>query len=173
MLFAAGMSLFDTIDGCFMNFAYDWAFAKPVRKVYYNLTITGLSVFVALFIGTIELLGPVRPGHQPERLVLGRSWRTSTSTRPGFVIVGVFVVDLDRRPGRLALRPHRAEVGHPPGCHRRHARTERNQATRWLNVTGPGQRVAGALRSLGLGKANLQWSERAAAPDRLRSRPIR
>src|SRR5216683_8054516 len=46
-LFAAGMSLFDTADGCFMNFAYDWAFARPVRKVYYNLTITGLSVFVA------------------------------------------------------------------------------------------------------------------------------
>ena len=39
------MSLFDTADGCFMNFAYDWAFAKPVRKVYYNMTITGLSVF--------------------------------------------------------------------------------------------------------------------------------
>jgi High-affinity nickel permease len=57
ILFAAGMSLFDTADGCFMNFAYDWAFAKPVRKVYYNLTITGLSVFVAVFIGAIELLG--------------------------------------------------------------------------------------------------------------------
>ncbi len=56
-LFAAGMCLFDTIDGCFMNFAYDWAFSKPVRKVFYNLTITGLSVFVALFIGTIELVG--------------------------------------------------------------------------------------------------------------------
>src|SRR5262249_60376980 len=46
ILFAAGMSLFDAADGCFMNFAYDWAFARPVRKVYYNLTITGLSVFV-------------------------------------------------------------------------------------------------------------------------------
>src|SRR6516164_4256849 len=57
ILFAAGMSLFDTADGCFMNFAYDWAFAKPVRKVYYNLTITGLSVFVAVFIGAVELLG--------------------------------------------------------------------------------------------------------------------
>ena len=57
VLFAAGMCLFDTIDGCFMNFAYDWAFSKPIRKVFYNLTITGLSVFVALFIGTIELIG--------------------------------------------------------------------------------------------------------------------
>src|SRR6202042_2228561 len=57
ILFAAGMSLFDTADGCFMNFAYDWAFSNPVRKVYYNLTITGLSVFVAVFIGATELLG--------------------------------------------------------------------------------------------------------------------
>src|SRR5271167_2105808 len=57
ILFAAGMSMFDTMDGCFMNFAYDWAFAKPIRKVFYNLTITGLSVFVAFFIGTIEIVG--------------------------------------------------------------------------------------------------------------------
>ena len=56
VLFAAGMSLLDTIDGCFMNFAYGWAFSKPVRKVYYNITITGLSVAVALVIGTIELV---------------------------------------------------------------------------------------------------------------------
>lgn len=55
ILFAAGMSLLDTIDGCFMNFAYGWAFSKPVRKVYYNITITGLSVAVALIIGSIEL----------------------------------------------------------------------------------------------------------------------
>jgi nickel/cobalt transporter (NiCoT) family protein len=57
ILFAAGMSLLDTIDGSFMNFAYGWAFSEPVRKVYYNITITGLSVAVALFIGTIELVG--------------------------------------------------------------------------------------------------------------------
>jgi nickel/cobalt transporter (NiCoT) family protein len=50
------MSLLDTIDGCFMNFAYGWAFSKPVRKVYYNITITGLSVAVALLIGSIELI---------------------------------------------------------------------------------------------------------------------
>jgi high-affinity nickel-transport protein len=57
VLFAAGMSLLDTVDGVFMNFAYDWAFAKPVRKVFYNITITALSVAVALIIGTIELVG--------------------------------------------------------------------------------------------------------------------
>jgi high-affinity nickel-transport protein len=57
VLFAAGMSLLDTIDGSFMNFAYGWAFSQPVRKVFYNITITGLSVMVAAVIGTIELGG--------------------------------------------------------------------------------------------------------------------
>src|SRR3954452_20970210 len=56
ILFAAGMCLFDSMDGCFMNFAYGWAFSKPVRKVYYNITITALSVAVALIIGTIEVV---------------------------------------------------------------------------------------------------------------------
>jgi high-affinity nickel-transport protein len=56
VLFAAGMSLLDTIDGCFMNVAYGWAFSRPVRKVYYNMTVTGLSVAVALIIGTVELV---------------------------------------------------------------------------------------------------------------------
>ena len=55
ILFAAGMSLLDTIDGAFMNFAYGWAFSKPVRKVYYNITITGLSVAVALLIGSTRI----------------------------------------------------------------------------------------------------------------------
>jgi high-affinity nickel-transport protein len=55
VLFAAGMSLLDSADGVFMNFAYGWAFARPVRKVYYNITITGLSVAVALIIGVIEI----------------------------------------------------------------------------------------------------------------------
>jgi high-affinity nickel-transport protein len=56
ILFAAGMSLMDTADGAFMSHAYGWAFSNPVRKVYYNLTVTTLSVTVALAIGTIELL---------------------------------------------------------------------------------------------------------------------
>jgi len=57
ILFAGGMCLMDTIDGVFMNFAYGWAFAKPVRKVFYNITITAISVAVALVIGTVELIG--------------------------------------------------------------------------------------------------------------------
>jgi high-affinity nickel-transport protein len=57
ILFAAGMCLMDTIDGVFMNAAYGWAFMKPVRKIFYNITITSVSVAVALVIGTIELVG--------------------------------------------------------------------------------------------------------------------
>lgn len=56
VLFAAGMSLLDSIDGCFMNFAYGWAVSRPVRRVYYNIVLTGLSVAVALGIGSIELI---------------------------------------------------------------------------------------------------------------------
>jgi nickel/cobalt transporter (NiCoT) family protein len=91
VLFAAGMCLFDTADGCFMNFAYDWAFANPIRKVYYNLTITGLSVFVALFIGTIEILGLVGSEYK----LTGAFWSFLggfSINKAGFVIVGIFVV---------------------------------------------------------------------------------
>jgi nickel/cobalt transporter (NiCoT) family protein len=56
ILFAAGMSLMDTADGAFMSHAYGWAFSNPVRKIYYNITVTSLSVAVALAIGSIELL---------------------------------------------------------------------------------------------------------------------
>jgi high-affinity nickel-transport protein len=56
LLFAAGMSLMDTIDGAFMSHAYGWAFSNPVRKIFYNISVTSLSVAVALVIGTIELL---------------------------------------------------------------------------------------------------------------------
>jgi high-affinity nickel-transport protein len=55
LIFAAGMSLMDTADGAFMSSAYSWAFSNPVRKVFYNLTMTALSVFVALFVGLIEV----------------------------------------------------------------------------------------------------------------------
>src|SRR5437588_8806928 len=55
LIFAAGMSLMDTTDGAFMSKAYSWAFASPIRKVFYNLTVTSLSVFVALFVGLVEL----------------------------------------------------------------------------------------------------------------------
>jgi high-affinity nickel-transport protein len=84
------MSLLDTIDGSFMNFAYGWAFSKPVRKVFYNLTITGLSVAVALVIGTIELAGLIA-----QKLnATGSFWtwlENININTLGIVIVGLFV----------------------------------------------------------------------------------
>ena len=93
VLFAAGMCLFDTADGCFMNFAYDWAFARPVRKVYYNLTITGLSVFVAFFIGTVEILGLIeqeyRLGGGKVRVSASSAASLRSRVMPGIVISSV------------------------------------------------------------------------------------
>ncbi|HLN06340.1 MAG TPA: HoxN/HupN/NixA family nickel/cobalt transporter [Acidimicrobiales bacterium] len=91
ILFAAGMCLFDTLDGCFMNFAYGWAFSRPIRKVYYNITITGLSVAVAFIIGTIELLGLF----STEFHLQGSFWDEMANfniNRAGFVIVGLFAL---------------------------------------------------------------------------------
>jgi len=91
ILFAAGMSLADTIDGSFMNFAYGWAFSSPVRKVYYNLTITGLSVAVALLIGTVELLSVVAS----QLKLTGGFWgwiSTLNLNVIGYGIVGLVIV---------------------------------------------------------------------------------
>lgn len=89
VLFTAGMCLLDTIDGSFVNFAYGWAFASPVRKIYYNITITGLSVAVALLIGTVELLGLFAD----QLGWRGPFWRWLGGldlNTVGFVIVGMF-----------------------------------------------------------------------------------
>ena len=91
ILFTAGMTLMDTVDGIFMNFAYSWAFFNPVRKVYYNLAITGLSVAICFFIATIEILGllPMELGG-----LRGGFWNYMASfdiNTAGFVIVGMFV----------------------------------------------------------------------------------
>jgi len=90
VLFTAGMCLLDTIDGSFMNFAYGWAFSSPVRKIYYNITITGLSVAVALLIGSIEL-GGLFAGQLGWR---GRFWAWLGGldlNTVGLVVVGMFV----------------------------------------------------------------------------------
>jgi high-affinity nickel-transport protein len=91
ILFAAGMSAMDTADGVFMSKAYGWAFSNPVRKVYYNLTVTTLSVLVALLIGSVELL-QVASG----RLGLtGGFWNWLQGLdfgTLGYAIVGVFVL---------------------------------------------------------------------------------
>jgi nickel/cobalt transporter (NiCoT) family protein len=90
VLFAAGMSLLDTIDGSFMNFAYGWAFSKPVRKVYYNITITGLSVAIALFIGTIELVGLLTQKLGMTGAVVDWFQNFNINTA-GFIIVAMFI----------------------------------------------------------------------------------
>jgi high-affinity nickel-transport protein len=91
ILFTAGMALMDTLDGCFMNVAYGWAFFNPVRKVYYNLAITGLSVAICFFIGTVEVLGLI-----PAELHLhGAFWQAMSGfnvNTAGFFIVGLFIL---------------------------------------------------------------------------------
>jgi nickel/cobalt transporter (NiCoT) family protein len=91
ILFAAGMSLLDTIDGAFMNFAYGWAFAKPVRKLFYNITITWLSVVVALVIGTIELMSVLAA----KLNLTGQPWDVVSGldlNYVGYAIVALFVL---------------------------------------------------------------------------------
>ncbi|MCK9877155.1 HoxN/HupN/NixA family nickel/cobalt transporter [Frankia sp. Ag45/Mut15] len=91
VLFAAGMCLMDTVDGVLMNAAYGWAFARPVRKIFYNLTITTISVVVALVIGTIELVGVLA-----DRLDISTgplAWIAGINLDyAGYTIVGVFFV---------------------------------------------------------------------------------
>ncbi len=110
VLFAAGMLLFDTIDGCFMNFAYGWAFSKPVRKVYYNITITALSVLIALVIGAIVILDLVA-----DKLNIATgpiSWIGNIDLNwIGYAIVMLFVVTwavalIGYRVGRVEERWH-------------------------------------------------------------------
>ncbi len=91
ILFTAGMTMMDTLDGCFMNGAYGWAFFNPVRKVYYNLAITGLSVAICFFIGTIEVLGLL----PMELHIHGSFWdfmENFNINTAGFVIVAMFIL---------------------------------------------------------------------------------
>jgi high-affinity nickel-transport protein len=91
VLFAAGMSLLDSLDGILMRFAYGWAFSRPVRKVYYNIAVTALSVAVALIIGTIELVSILT-----DRLAIRNgplAWIAGLDlNNVGFVIIGLFLV---------------------------------------------------------------------------------
>ncbi len=91
VLFAAGMCLFDTADGVFMSRAYGWAFLKPIRKVFYNLTITVLSVVVALVIGVIVLLGLLveKLGIESGPLAF---FGTLDLDIVGLIIVGLFIL---------------------------------------------------------------------------------
>ena len=91
LIFAAGMSLMDTADGAFMSRAYAWAFSNPVRKVFYNLTVTALSVFVALFVGLFELSQLL----VSQLDLRGGVWDAIAGMDigvMGFVIVGAFIM---------------------------------------------------------------------------------
>jgi high-affinity nickel-transport protein len=93
ILFTAGMTVMDTTDGVFMNMAYGWAFFNPVRKVYYNLAITGLSVGICFFIGGIEALSLVPlevHGVSQTSGFWGFMYNFNINTA-GFVIVGMFI----------------------------------------------------------------------------------
>ena len=120
ILFTAGMSLLDTADGCFMNVAYGWAFLNPVRKVFYNLAITGLSVAICFFIGTIEVLGllPV------ELHWKGHFWNDMSGfniNTAGFIIVAMFILTwsgalviwryghVEEKWGEMCIRDRRSE----------------------------------------------------------------
>jgi len=92
-LFAAGMSLIDTTDGILMLGAYDWAFVKPIRKLFYNMTITLVSVVIAVLIGGIEALGLLKD----QMHVTGRFWNAvgvlnDNFNNLGFIIIGIFVL---------------------------------------------------------------------------------
>src|SRR6202046_5994841 len=91
-LFAAGMALIDTTDGVLMLGAYRWAFIKPIRKLYYNMTITGVSALVAIVIGGIETSALI--AHQLE--LTGGGWKFAGVLAEhfnalGFGIIGLFV----------------------------------------------------------------------------------
>ena len=136
ILFAAGMSLLDTIDGCFMNFAYGWAFSKPVRKVYYNITITGA-------------VGRRRADHRRHRDHLDRHREARDRLRRcsawiggldlnyvGYAIVGLFVATwivalLVWRYGRIEEKWSQ-QVAH-------HAPRGRRGRLRFAAGTSPGQ----------------------------------
>jgi high-affinity nickel-transport protein len=90
LIFAASMSLMDTADGAFMSHAYGWAFSNPLRKIYYNITVTSLSIAVALLIGMIELLQVMAA----KLSLTGGLWGFLDSLdfgHIGYVVVGLFV----------------------------------------------------------------------------------
>ena len=90
VLFTAGMSLVDTTDGVLMLGAYGWAFIKPIRKLYYNMTITFVSVIVALVVGGIESLGLVGSHFN----LNGSFWTAIDRLNGNFNLIGFFIIGL-------------------------------------------------------------------------------
>jgi high-affinity nickel-transport protein len=92
IIFAAGMSLMDTFDGVFMCKAYDWAFTNPLRKIFYNISTTGLSIFVAFVIGTIELVSVISSKGGFDDVQPFAYISNIDLNRIGYFIVGVFLL---------------------------------------------------------------------------------
>ena len=90
ILFSAGMSLVDTLDGHLMLGAYGWAYMKPIRKIYYNLTITSVSVVVALVVGGIEALGLLADRFHLE----GFLWGIVRELNGNFGVLGYFIIGI-------------------------------------------------------------------------------
>lgn len=91
LLFTAGMTFFDTLDGILMNRAYRWAYAQPVRKVYYNLTVTALSVAIAFLVGGVVLAGMVSKWTGARDGPLG--WLAAVDLENfGIAVVGLFAL---------------------------------------------------------------------------------
>lgn len=119
ILFAAGMSLLDSADGAFMAHAYGWALANPARRIFYNLTVSTLSVVVALPVGTVELLQVLSDRLGPWPVLSGIDL-----SHVGYLVAGLLaatwgIAALVWRRGRIEERwsvgvsrvPNRAEVG--------------------------------------------------------------
>jgi high-affinity nickel-transport protein len=131
VLFAAGMSLMDTTDGVLMCKAYQWAFLNPLRKIFYNLTTTGLAVVVALLIGSIEL-GQVLIGMLDLHGVVYDFVAGLDFGALGYLIVGLFLLawitsvawwklaGVEQRPALAAAPLHAHMHGHPDGVEHAH-----------------------------------------------------
>ena len=93
LLFTCGMTLIDTTDSIVMTGAYNWAFKEPLRKLWYNLTMTGLSIFIATIIGGIEILGLL----QEKFKLSGFFWDQVQELQEnlgsaGFIIISIFIL---------------------------------------------------------------------------------
>src|SRR5205823_3549699 len=90
LLFTAGMCLIDTTDGILMLGAYGWAFVKPVRKLYYNLNITLVSVLVALVVGTVEVFGIISSTLN----LNGSFWNFVGNLNDNFGVIGYYIIGI-------------------------------------------------------------------------------
>jgi len=105
-LFTAGMTLIDTTDGVLMLGAYGWAFMKPIRKLYYNITITAVSVIVAVLIGGIETLGLIGDTFKLE----GPFWDAIGSLNDNFGILGYIIIGVFALSWLLSILIYRAKA---------------------------------------------------------------